>query len=553
MGDSSNYWKDVFSRRLSRRGFLRAGALGGASLAWMYALGCQPGQPRSEPSPGAKREPKPGGILRIGRVQDPPHLDPTLSTSPEAAVIHGHTYSRLIRPDSGPGRRFGSTKFVSDLAEVWELADEITYVFYLRKGVKFHDKPPVNGRELTAEDVKYTFERLLDKTTDSPNAKLYSLLDKIELPDRYTVKMRIKEPYAPFLHYLSHHNSSWIIPREAVEKFGSLKQTVIGTGPFILDSWERNVRAVFKRNPDYFLRGLPFLDGFEFIYVPDHSARMAAFQSGELDIGSPLLSEIKSVKSAIPGVRIDKELPSLQASLILQAQKPPYTSKRVRQAVKYALDLQALIDAVYSGEAIWGSPVPPAFDSWSLPQGEIKQLWRPDVYLAKQLLAESGLADGFKATLYTTPAYGQAYVDMAEIIARQLRAINVDVSLQSKEYAAHLAALKAGTFEMFVGPKTISTDIDEYLFAGYHTKGARNWPRGSEPALDVLLEKQRKSFKEEERVKIVRDIQRMLASLAFDIPMPAPYSFTAVPPYLNDYQGSADAGTPALMYVWRDK
>lgn len=553
MGDSSNYWRDVLSQRMSRRGLLRAGAVGGAGLAWIYAMGCQIGPSQSEPNSGAKLEPRSGGNLRIGRLQDPLHLDPTLSTSLEAAAIHGNTYSRLIRPDSGLGRPFGTTRFVSDLAEVWEQPDDTTYVFYLRKGVKFHDKPPVNGRELTAEDVKYTFERLVDKATDSPNAKLYSLLDKIEIPDRYTVKIKIKEPYAPFLNHLSHHYSSWIIPKEAVEKFGNLKKTIIGTGPFILDSWERNVKAVFKRNPDYFLKGLPYLDGFEFLYIPGHAARLAAFLSGELDLGSPFLPDLQSVKSAIPGVRIDRELPVVQSALTMQVLKPPFNSKRVRQAIKYAINLRNLISVVYSGEAVWGSAVPPVFLEWALPQDELQRLWRQDIDLARQLMAADGRADGFKTTIYTTTAHGQVYIDIAENIARQLREINIDVSLQIKEYAAHLAAVQDGNFEMFVGPKTISADIDEYLYAGYHTRGVRNWPHGSDPALDLLLEKQRKSFKEEERTKIVKDIQRMLADLAFDVPLPSPYSFSSVPPYVKDYQGSADAGAPALMFVWQDK
>jgi peptide/nickel transport system substrate-binding protein len=171
-------------------------------------------------------------------------------------------HSTLLRHKLGPGIQPGSFIVEPHLAERWEQPDDTTYVFYLRKGVKWHNKPPVNGRELVAEDVKFTFDRFL---TEPGNADRYMLesVDRVEVVDRYTVKFLLKEPFVWLLDVLANPRSVWIIAPEVVQKFGDLKkaEAAIGTGPFLLERYEPHVKTVFKRNPDYFLKDQPYVDG----------------------------------------------------------------------------------------------------------------------------------------------------------------------------------------------------------------------------------------------------------------------------------------------------
>src|SRR5439155_2994820 len=171
------------------------------------------------------------------------------------------THSRLVRVRSGAQVKPGAMPIEPDLAESWTQPNETTYVFKLRKGVRWHNKPPVNGRELTAEDVKYTYERFLT-IKGNGNRPTFESLDKIEAIDKSTVKFILKEPNAWFIDLLA-STSTWLIAREAVEKFGDLKraEAVIGTGPWMLERYEPNVKLVFVRHPDYFAPGLPYADG----------------------------------------------------------------------------------------------------------------------------------------------------------------------------------------------------------------------------------------------------------------------------------------------------
>ena len=172
------------------------------------------------------------------------------------------------------------------LAERWEELDDTTYVFHLRQGVKWHNKPPLNGRELVAEDVKFSYDRFL---AEPGNANRYMLdrVERVEVVDRYTVKFVLKEPYVWLISVLAYPTSMWIIAPEVVEKYGDLKrvETAIGTGPFLLERYEPNVKTVFKRNPEYYRDGQPYVDGVEWLVITDESTGLAMYRTGQIDCG----------------------------------------------------------------------------------------------------------------------------------------------------------------------------------------------------------------------------------------------------------------------------
>src|SRR5438094_4736554 len=227
---------------LSRRDLLR---LGGAALASASLV----------PSVAPAQTPKRGGTLAI-RTWDPPHFDPFQTISYKTHIALSFTHSRLLKHKAGPGVVPGTFPIEGDLAESWTQPNDTTYVFKLRKGVRWHAKPPVNGRELTADDVGYTVDRFL-KVKGNANAYMLDSVTKVEPVDRYTVKFTLKEPFAWFLDMIANPMALAIIAKEVVEKHGDLKkpEAVIGTGPYMLDSYRPNTGITLVRNPNYFLPG----------------------------------------------------------------------------------------------------------------------------------------------------------------------------------------------------------------------------------------------------------------------------------------------------------
>src|SRR5438128_2077665 len=270
---------DMFDPRrfqgMTRRDLLRAGLTTGAALS---------GGPLVTP-PALKAQGKRGGILRV-QGYDPPHFDPHQTLNFKTNNTLSFVYSKLVRHRVGPGVTPGTFAVEPDLAERWEEPDDTTVVFHLRKGVRWHNKPPLNGRELIAEDIKFTYDRFL---TEKANPLKFMLdpVDRVEVVDRYTVRFRLKEPFVWLLNMLANPTGTWIIAREMVEKYGDLKraETAVGTGPFILERYERNVKTVFRRNPDYFRPGLPSVDGVDWLVMEDEAAQLAAYRPRQIDCG----------------------------------------------------------------------------------------------------------------------------------------------------------------------------------------------------------------------------------------------------------------------------
>src|SRR5215471_11696578 len=225
--------------RLRRRALLQAGLTAGMTLStW----------PLYRPTPLWSADagtPRRGGILRA-RGADPVHFDPHLTRAFMTHTELSFVYNKLLRHKVGPDVQPGTFIVEPDLAERWEAPDDTTYIFHLRQGVKWHNKPPVNGRELVAEDVKFSFDRFL---TVEGNAERW-LLDAVErgeVVDRYTVQCLLKEPFVWLLDILANAMCMWIVAPEVVQKYGDLKtvDTAIGTGPFLLEHYEPNVKTVF--------------------------------------------------------------------------------------------------------------------------------------------------------------------------------------------------------------------------------------------------------------------------------------------------------------------
>jgi peptide/nickel transport system substrate-binding protein len=542
--------------RLTRRELLQIGLTTGAALSI---------RPLSRPSLlwGVERaQPKSGGILRV-RGWDPVHFDPQLTRNFKTNTTLSFVYSKLLRHRVGADVQPGTFLVEPDLAERWEAPDDTTYLFYLRKGVRWHNKPPVNGRELVAADVKFTFDRFLTEK-GNPERQLLESVERVEVVDRYTVKFLLKEPFVWLLDVLANAMCMWIIAPEVVEQYGDLKkvETAIGTGPFLLERYEPNVKTIFKRNPDYFRPGQPYVDGVEWLVLDDESTALVMYRTGQIDAGpwgwwSVRQADLDSLKQSRPHLRYQDFLLNAVTTISMRTDAPPFNDVRVRRAISQAIDRQAVIEGVY----LRGEPspaVPRGLTEWSLPierLGEGARYYRYDPREARRLLAEAGYPKGFKTQLSATGGYGHDLLDAVQLVLHYLKEVGIEAELKLQEYGAYMATTGQGKFEgMTMGPYAIGWEPDSALYGPYVPDQPRNRGHVNDPKLTAMVRKQRRTMDLDARKQLVFDIQRYAAEQQYYV-----YLFSAMvtgswQPYVKNYAPNLtfDYGGRAAA-LWLDR
>jgi len=515
---------------------------------------------KGTPVVAVKAEPKPGGMLNV-QAGDPAMHDPQRDVG--AWTYWRFVGSELVNFPYGPEVDYYDLTPTPDLAESWEISsDSLTYTFHLRKGVKWQDKPPVNGRELVAADVKFTFDRLF-KVAKALYGYQLGNVKSIEAPDKYTVKFTLGEVYSPFMTHIA---SYWavILPPECEEKieggFGKVDSTV-GTGPFVLDSYQPNVKAVFKRNPTYFRSPLPYLDGVNVINITDKSTREAALRAGNLDLLGVDATSLASLQKTNPELVFVRHATLGGWAIAVGSDKPPFNDARVRQAVSLAINRQEWVDTLHMGMGhVDNGPLPAGMTAWKLPTdqlGEGAQYFGYDTKEAKRLLAEAGYPNGFETT-FTAPTTGvsSSTIEAYELIVDYLSKVGIKVTIKPMEYGAWLSTVASGAkYEgMAYSGQWAVLDPDLTLWGFYYPGQLTNISRTNDPKLNAMLEEQRRLMDFKERKKVVDEIQRYLAVQLYRISAPYPDSLGLRQPWVKDYQSKA-YGDSGRLYerVWLDK
>jgi peptide/nickel transport system substrate-binding protein len=316
---------------VNRRAFLARAGAAGLGLAAL-ARGPQAARAAASPYPDwvapSPKPPKRGGVLTRASAWDPPVLDPRLTNSVGLFQIAALTSNRLVRhPYSDDATGTSDLTLKGDLATSWEgSADSRVWTFKLRQGVKWHNVPPLNGRELVAADIKYCFEAY---AKEGVQAFTFREIEGMETPDKYTVRVHLRSPNTMFPQILA-EPVAVVFPREVLEQDGDLKKRLVGTGPFILKEHTRKVRVVLARNPDYFEKGMPYVDEYHILSTPDAATRLAAFRAGQNDIlfvASP--GEVETVRKTTPAA-VAQEYKTVQTvfGLALAQDRPPFTTRR---------------------------------------------------------------------------------------------------------------------------------------------------------------------------------------------------------------------------------
>jgi peptide/nickel transport system substrate-binding protein len=541
---------------VSRRDLLKLG--GAAVAAGAVGLDARSAQPQT---------PKRGGVLRLAHQGDPLGFDPHQTISFLTMIPLSFAYSRLLKVKAGPPVKPMTYPIAPDLAESWTRPDDTTYVFKLRKGVRWHPKPPVNGRELTADDVKYTYERFLT-IKGNGNRPVLESIQKIDVVDKHTVKFSLHEPNAWFLDMLA-STSTWIVARECVEKFGDLKRadSVIGTGPWMLERWEPNVRLTYVRHPHYFLPELPYADAVEIVIDKDPSSRLATWLSGKLDFGPEYQQVVRRLDLAVaqqrkPGLQTAEYTWFTSGLVGIKIDRPPFNDIRVRRALSRAVNLAEVFESNAFSQGHWTAnpAVPAAAADWSIPIDllgtEGRRLYEHSTVDAKRLLAEAGHPNGFKTQVETPgTGYGPDFLDSAQILVKNWKAAGIDAELKLKEYGAFISSTIFGKFdEMMYGLRGLWVDAEAYLYRAYMPGQPLNTLGVNDPKLTDMIKLQRRTFDVARRKQIVYDIQRYLAEQAYAGANGSFKVVSAWDAHVKNYMpnNGFDYGG-RLMAVWMDK
>jgi peptide/nickel transport system substrate-binding protein len=449
--------------------------------------------------------------------------------------IYELVYSNLVRLDP-------NVEVQPELAESWSVSDDgTTWTFNLRQDVKFH-----NGQDMTAEDVKYTYERILDEETGAIARSLFAGINSIDTPDPYTVVFTLETPNAAFLTNLA--NQSACIVSEAVVSSGdpALPENTVGTGPYKLSEWEPDNYMILERHPDFFIEGQPIIDTIRINIIPTEDGVLAAMRAGEADFA--IIEDVRVAKLA----REEEDLvllstPSLNYELLfVNGAREPLNDVRVRQAIGLALDRQQIIDGAALGEGEPTGPFPPSLSLYALPLSELFGYER-DIQRAQELLAEAGYPDGFSFTMMTQTTEPANAPDIAQIVQAQLREVNIDMEIELVEWGQWLERWKQADFDMCPGHNSGSPDPDYYYYRYMHTGESLNFVTSySNPEADELLEEGRATFDLEERVPIYQELEKILAEELPFIWLYVGYEYRLLQPYVTDF---APMPNGSIMYL----
>ncbi len=429
-----------------------------------------------------------GGTLTISLAAEPSGLDPT--TNPSAAikrVVHYNLLETLVKVD-----RTG--KVVPGMARSYSVSkDGKEFTFTLFQGIKFHD-----GKPCTAEDVKFSLERILDPKTAAPYRMYYETIESIQAVNPSTVKFKMKKVDSNFLFNMA-RGDAVIVSRQSADK---LKSEPVGTGPFRLAEWKRGDSVVMVKNPDYYRKGIPYLDKVVFKFIPDPSAQLAALRSGDVDvIAYDLAPENAPALEKDPRFKVLKGNTTTDAIMAMNHSKKPFSDPKVRQAITLAIDRKGVIQGAVAG---YGTPIGSHMDPTNPYYVDLSGLYPYNPEKAKQLLAEAGYPNGFDAVMKLPEPYAYARRS-GEIIADQLSRVGIRLTLEVIPMGQWVdRVFKNADYDLTVMGHAEPFDIEIYGRPNYYF-------RYNSPKFQELMKKAEEEMNEQAKKKIYEQAQRLLA------------------------------------------
>jgi peptide/nickel transport system substrate-binding protein len=438
---------------LDRRELLKKAAQvgAGAVAAGTLAGGATAATKRSVATP------RRGGRLVWGLESDPAHVAPFGGILTANHWAKEFAYDSLVEWDKNLNVR-------PALAEKFEIVSKTEIRWTLRRGVRFH-----NGKEVTAADVKYSVEKMLNPPLPGSISTVAQVpaIAGADVVSKYVVRLRLKQPDARVIGFFAWQRYAPIVPEGLYDQI-NVARAAIGTGPFRMLGYQPNDRIEYVRNTRFWKQGLPYMDSMQLKILGDEQARVAALRAGAID-GATLSVDVARSLAGDRNLTVlrgpNAAFRELQMT-IKQGEDKPWHDQRVRLAVNHAINRADIIRRIYSGEAEYSGFVPPGYGPWPLPDAELRQKYlKFDLPMARKLMADAGMSRGFSVTMTTFAL--QDYPLISAVVQSQLRQINIDVNIVAQEAGTFAAANGLGTFDWDLTGRGMRGDVDGYV-AEFH-------------------------------------------------------------------------------------
>lgn len=517
----TGYWSTARSHRVSRRTALRGvTAAGVAAAALPLGIDCGGGGGNnSTATPGAAGSPSsqaaqpiPGGTARQAQPQEIPHFDPHTETYPAGFVV-SLIHAGLLRfKQSDQPNELVPEGY---LAQTYEQPDSTTFTVKLRPNATFQDLPPVNGRAVTAEDVKFSFERIKTDKPEFQRKTFFAAVSSIDAIDATTVRFKLSAPFAPLTLYMA---DTWnvIVPKEVVAAKGDLRDSssAIGAGPYLLSNYQKGVGTKMARNPKFWLgNNKPYINEVQMPLITDSVAALAAFRSKQLDFlrGLPW-SEVNGFKNdssvhLAPYSNVDLQY------IRINTHTKPFDDPRVRRAMSMAIDRNVVGNSAFQGNGI-PAGVFPAGVTYAVKPDALPN-YKTSVSDAKALLSAAGYPNGLDVeNLYPSGTGKQQ--DMAAVVSDQLRQAGINVKNRTLEYGAYLQAALSKDFAINIHWGNRYDEPDGYAIE-YLQDGGRNFGFWGSSSLDAMINAQRQELDAKARAQKMADIQTEIANQMYTV------------------------------------
>lgn len=435
-----------------------------------------------------------GCTITFGRTEDIQGLDPHKYSSTGSHRFFELVYNGLTVLDS-------ELHVQPALAESWAISeDAMTYTFQIRKGVTFHD-----GTPLTAEDVKASYERILDTATGSPARSFFTTISGIEKTGDYEVVFHLSSPTVSLLTLMAGSNAM-ILAKKDIEA-GTCDQVENGTGPFMMVERVPDSQIVLAKNPTYFEEGLPKADKVVLQVLPDESSILAALRAGTIDIGS--ITDVTNILLARnDGLNVMGGTGLNVCHMAVNMTNEYFSNPLVRQALNYGIDREEIVAAVSMNETTVAGPLSDVMSPEFVVDTSEYDSFTYNPEKAKELLAEAGYPNGFSFTIIS---FNQGnYPLVCQLLQAQLKKIGLDVKVEIYEKGVFVSLWKVSDFDAYVSSKTGSPDPDYSLYRGFVTGQSSNVTLYSNEKLDKLLSDARSELDSSKRAELYREAQKLL-------------------------------------------
>ena len=589
---TTSYWFN----RLTRRSMLRGAAAGAAALGAASLIACGDDDKAGSQSSGneiresdrkdTSARAKPGGNWGFFLNADPANLDTIASAAASTQNFGAYSYSRLLKWKPGIEKP-ANGEIEGDLVESWEMSpDQLRLTLKLKPNAGTDPRPPLNGRMMASEDVKFSFNKFLALSSYASNlfnSKSPSApITQIQYPDSRTAVIQMAFPTAAIYDALAEFGGFYVMPTEADGKFNP-RSEAHGSGPWFLKSYSPSSVAEFARNPNWYVKGRPFLDGITRPVVSEYSTQLAQFNAGRIWSDVVRADDVPTVKKSHPELLLYSGEFAGSAQTIYFGWNGPFKDERVRRAASMSIDRELYAETFSGNEKLekeglptrlayntnigagWG---PWWLDPFGKEMGDASKNYTRNVPEAKKLMAAAGFASGFDSDFHTISGatYGTDWQRQMEVLLAMIAESGIKFKLLLEDYATVYIPTYQYSKGLFDGasamPGGVRADAGQMLQIFYHSDGsASRIPPKANPAMDSLIERQLREPDREKRLALTHEIQRTLAKGMDALPVgfqAAPYNL--VWPWLQNrgayrswVSGGGAASTEVYPFLWFDE